>query len=190
MRFGIRELVFVLMLVAMGAASYIFVIEPRNSRTAEVLRETTVKNEKLQQLDVAMQGMSDIGREIDKLTEAISGFEQKLPASRETEVIVKQVWEMAMKQGLTSKSIRPDKPIISASYAELPIRMVITGDFDGFYSFLLDLEKLRRITRMQDMKIEKLRDAEGQMQANVVLSIYFESPTVDNSGEASGSNRL
>ena len=39
----------------------------------------------------------------------------------------------------------PDKPEIGPSYCELPIQMSLSGDFNGFYSFLLQLEKLPRI---------------------------------------------
>ncbi|MCE9591365.1 MAG: type 4a pilus biogenesis protein PilO [Planctomycetes bacterium] len=190
MRFGIREIIFVLALLAMPVAAYIFVFEPRNAQIAEARHEILLKQEKLAQLEAATRSMTDLGKEIDKLSEAISIFEQKLPAEREVEVILKQVWELAAKQGLTPKSIRTDKPIINASYAELPIRMVIIGDFDGFYSFLLDLEKLRRITRMPEMKITKVRDSEGQMQASVVLSIFFEAPAQPGGAGTNGSNRL
>ncbi len=42
---------------------------------------------------------------------------------------------------------------------------------------MLDLEKLKRITRMPQMKLEKITDnddSEGKMRAVVVLSIYFD----------------
>lgn len=186
MRFGMRELIFILALLAMPVAAYIFVFEPRNAQIADARREILVKEEKLAQLESATRSMSDLGQEIDKLSEAITVFEEKLPAQREVEEIVKQVWELAVKHGLNPKSIRTDKPIISPGYAEQPIPIIITGDFDGFYSFLLDLEKLQRITRMPDMKIEKLRDSEGQMQASIVLSVFFESPQDPNAGTSGG----
>ena len=119
--------------------------------------------------------MPDLGKEIDKLSDAIDIFEQKLPAEREVEVILKQVWEMAAKHKLTPRSIRTDKPVPAAQYSELPIRMVIIGDFDGFYSFMLDLEKLKRITQVKQMEIKKLPPQEGQMEADIVLSIFFDS---------------
>ena len=35
-----------------------------------------------------------------------------------------------------------------ASYCEQPIQMTFSGDFNGFYSFLLQLEKLRRMKQL------------------------------------------
>ncbi|MBI1336807.1 MAG: type 4a pilus biogenesis protein PilO [Phycisphaera sp.] len=177
MRFGFRELIFVLLLVATPIASYITLFAPRNQMIAEARAEVRQKQAKLQQLEASTRSIEDLGAEIDKLSEAVEVFEQKLPAEREVEVILKQVWEMASKHQLTPKSVRTDKPVLETGYSELPIKMVILGDFDGFYAFLLDLEKLQRITRMPSMKLVKQqnKDAQdGQMQAEIILSIFFE----------------
>ena len=176
MRFGLREFVFIVVLLTLPVAAYFFVFEPRNVQIAEALKEIEDKESKLAQLEAVTKDIDDLGEEIDKLTTAIEMFEQKLPAQREVEVVLKQVWEMAAQHNLIPKKIRTDKPVGAAQYAELPIQMTIVGDFDGFYSFLLDLEKMQRITRMPKMKLEKAKsNDDGQMQAKVVLSIFFDS---------------
>lgn len=174
MRFGTREMLFLVLLLAMPVAAYFFVFQPRNTQIAEARQEIAQKQEKLRQLEEHTRDMEDLGAQIDRLEQAIALFEQKLPAQQEVEVILKEVWELAARHGLTPKSVRTDKIVAAAQYAELPIELVIIGDFDGFYSFLLDMEKLQRITRMPQMKLQKLKDAEGAVQANLVLSIFFE----------------
>lgn len=184
MRFGLREMLFILVLLAMPVAAYMFVFEPRNAQIAQARREVQLKQDKLAKLEAATRNIDDLGKEIDKLSEAIAIFEQKLPAEREMEVILKEVWELAARHGLTPKSVRTDKPVVTATYAELPIHLVINGDFDGFYSFLLDLEKLRRITRTPQMALKKAPKEDGQMSADMVLSIYFDS---QDAGKSAGS---
>jgi len=183
MKFGTRESIFILLLLAMPVAAYFFVFRPRNIQHTEVMQEIHQKQVKLEQLKVATRNITDLGKEIDKLSETIDLFQQKLPAEREVEVMLKQIWELAAKHRLVPKSIRTDKPVTAAQYAELPINMTIVGNFDGFYSFLLDLEKLRRITRMPQMSLEKIRkNKEGQMEARVVLSIYFDPQSKSTKG--------
>lgn len=176
MRFGMRQAIFFLLLLAVPVCAYFFVFEPRNTQIADARREIQIKQTKLAQLQKATRNIEDLGKEIDRLTESIEIFEQKLPAEREVEVVLKQVWELASRHGLTPKSIRTEKPIVGAQYAELPLKMVIIGDFDGYYSFLYDMAKLRRITRMTKMSLEKLNTEEGQMQADIVMSIFYEAP--------------
>ena len=49
------------------------------------------------------------------------------------------------------------------------------GNFNGFYTFLLQLEKLPRITRITNLTLQKLQDKDGEMQASMTLSIFFEA---------------
>lgn len=175
MRFGLRETLFFLVLLAMPVATYYLVLLPKNQEIAQAREEMRRRQDKLRQLQVATRQIEDIGREIDKLTKAIDVFEAKLPAEKEVEVILKEVWQLAAKHNLKPRSIRTDKPIKNARYSELPLNMIIVGDFDGYYQFLLDLERLSRITRVTQMSLKKLSgDTEGQMEAAFKLSIYFE----------------
>ncbi len=174
MRFGLREFIFILLLLGMPVAAYFFVFEPRNQQIAQAQAEINEKAAKLAQLEAATRTIPDLDLEIVKLAEAVEVFEQKLPAEQEVEVILKEVWNLAERHDLKPRSVRTDKTVTNAQYAEMPIKMVIVGNFDGFYSFLLDLERLRRITRMPQMKLKKLTGEEGSMEAEVVLSIYFD----------------
>ncbi len=176
MRIGIRELIFILLLLAVPAGAYFFVFEPRNRQIDEARKEIAEKQKRLQKLEDYMMKRDDLGQEIAKLSEAIDMFEEKLPPQREVEVVLRGVWNLAAKQKLTPKSIRTDKPISTEQYSELPIRMQIVGDFDGFYQFLQDIEKLNRITRLPMLHLEKQDEQSdtGLMQADMTLAIFFE----------------
>jgi type IV pilus assembly protein PilO len=159
----------------MPTAAWWFVFRPANEQIAQARQEIEAKSQKLDRLEEATRRIEDLGREIEKLTEAIEMFENKLPAEKEVEVVLKEVWQLASRHGLKPRSVRTDKPKQSARYAELPLKMIIIGDFDGFYQFLLDLERLSRITRIPKMDLTKLRDGEeGQMEATFTLNIFFE----------------
>jgi Tfp pilus assembly protein PilO len=191
MRLGLRELIFLMVLISLPIAAYFFVFKPRNTQIEESRAEIQSKQSKLEKLQNATRNIDDLGKEIDKLTEAIVVFEQKLPAQREVEVILQQVWEIASKHALTPKSVKTDKPVPAAQYAEIPIYITIVGDFDGFYSFMLELEKLKRITRIPEMTLKKaVKGTDNQMQADFVMSIFFESNGDLNPSSSSGRNRL
>lgn len=189
MRFGIRELTFLFLLLAIPVAAYFFVFEPRNRQVTQAREEIRQKQAKIQQLEVATKNMDDLGRKIDKLTEAIEVCEEKLPAHREVEVMLKEVWQLAATHDLQSKSVRTDKPVALAHYSGLPINVKIVGHFDGFYSFLLKLEQLRRITRMPRMILKKSANEVGEIEANMVLNIFFEQQS-DGQPVDTARNRL
>jgi len=41
--------------------------------------------------------------------------------------VLREVWQIAEKNGLTTKSVRTLKPVLGNDYSEQPMRMVITG---------------------------------------------------------------
>ncbi len=174
MRFGLREILFFLVLLAMPVATYYFVFQPRNVIDAQGRAEVRQKQMKLKQLEAATREIEDLDDEIAKLSEAIAVFEEKLPEQQQVEVILEEVLNLAAAHELTPKSVRTEKIVESKKYAKQPIKMKIVGNFDGFYEFLLELEKLPRVTQMPTMKLKKRDSEEGYMDADVVLSIFFE----------------
>lgn len=183
MRFGLRELLFVVVLLGLPVAAWWFVFQPINDEIEAVRQENVVKQSKLDKLEVARH-IEDLGKEIGTLDEAIAMFEAKLPAEREVEVILREVWQLATQRGLRPKNFRTDKPVASTLYTELPIKMEMLGDFDGFYAFLLDLERLSRITRLPEMKLKKSKDVEGHMNATFTMTIFFEPVGSSDSNKA------
>jgi len=122
----------------------------------------------------ATAGIDDLRPKITELEHAIHFFEGKLPEEREIDNILKEVWQMAQTNSLETRSVKTLKVEKEAGYSELPIEMTLIGDFPGFYSFLLQLEKLPRITRITQMKLEKINERDGAMKATMTLSIFFE----------------
>lgn len=177
MRFGFRELAFVLLLLGLPVAAYFFVFQPRNTQIAEAREEIRQKQVKLTQLEAATESMPDIPLEIQKLTEAIAMFEQKLPAHHEIHGILDDVDKLAKSSQLQTESFRTEKTSAGAHYSEQPIRMKIRGDFDGLYEFLQQVEQLPRITSTTHLGVTRLKRQElpeGTVEADMVLTIYYE----------------
>ncbi len=183
MRFGIREFIFLIVLLAVPVASYIYVFQPRNEDIEQARTEVEIKQARLNQLAQVQSQIDDIGLEIARGEEAIEVIEEKLPSAGEVEVIVEQVWRLAEEHNLDVLSMESQRPVPAALYMELPLQYTLEGDFDGFYEFLLQLENLPRITRIHNMELEQLagrrgsRDdvPRGHMRTQFSLSVYFES---------------
>ncbi len=183
MRFGLRELLFVVVLLGLPVAAWWFVFRPINNEIDQVRNENTVKQAKLDKLELKRH-INTVGKENERLHEVIAMFEAKLPAEHEIDVILREVWQLATQRGLRPKNFRTEKPVVSALYTAQPIKMEMLGDFDGFYEFLLDLERLSRITQLPEMKLKKSKDVEGHMQATFTMTIYFEPESPTNEPKA------
>jgi len=111
------------------------------------------------------------------LQEAIRFFESKLPPTSEIHKVLEQVTVIAQKQGLKPKTIRTLQKKDNSGYIEQPLQMELEGDFNSFYSFLLELEKLPRITKIRELELNKQKESEGQITADFIVSIFFQNKT-------------
>ncbi len=179
MKLGLREILFFSVLIGLLGFTWFFVLSKATAKYEAVQADCAAMQQKLSNLRQATAGIDDINRKLVELQQAITFFESKLPQEKEIDKILKEVWQMAESNSLQTRTIKTLKSDRAACYSEQPIQMNLTGNFTGFYTFLLQLEKLPRITRVTQMKLEKINASEGDMQAQMTLSIFFEP---DSSG--------
>jgi type IV pilus assembly protein PilO len=183
MKLGIREILFFMVMLGVLGSAYFLVFTKANARRDALRQDTILKQRELSDLHTATMGVNDLNREIDDLQSAIKFFDSKLPAQREVDTILQQISQISTQAGLITRTVRPNKAEATANYSEEPIQLTLAGSYEGFYQFLFDLEKLPRLTRVTQMKLTKNYDHEGQMTADVTLSIYF-APDLQSSATA------
>jgi type IV pilus assembly protein PilO len=174
MRFGARELIFLAVMIGLLGSSYFFVFARANSTRLIKEQELAAKQKSLMELSQSTAGIEDLKGRIVELQRAIEYFDSKLPQERDFDSILRELSELAQRNSLATKTVRTLKSVRDAAYSEQPIQMSMTGSFEGFYQFLLELEKLPRITRVTQMNLQKINDREGQMTATLTVSIFFE----------------
>jgi len=174
MKIGVRELLFFVVMLGVLGSVYFFVFSKANARREALEADTLAKQRQLDALEAATSGINDRNRKLGELESAIKFFDGKLPAQREVDTILQQVSQTSQAAGLSTKTVRPSKSETTAHYSEEPIELILTGSFEGFYKFLLELEKLPRLTRVTEVKLTKIDEKGGaQMTAHMTLSIYF-----------------
>jgi type IV pilus assembly protein PilO len=173
MKFGIRELLFLAVMIGTVTASF-FSLKRSIAHREALQAETESWKRQLAALNQSGSDNVDWNKKIADLKDAIKFLEGKLPAEKEIDVILTQVENMVKANALEKKMVKPLKIDRSANYNELPIEMSLSGDFNGFYAFLQQLEKMPRITRLTNMALTKITDRDGAMQARITLSIFFE----------------
>lgn len=187
MKFGLREAVFTVLLMAIPAGAWWFVFRPNNARNAQRLEQIQAKREKLKDLNHATATIGDLKREIVSLEKAIRFLESRLPDEKEIDKVLREIWKLAEANRLKTNSIRTlkwraDKAFTakSAPQAELPIEVRLEGDFRGFYTFLQAVENQPRIMRIRKMTLEQAAKAPtGHVQATFEMSIFFERETTE-----------
>ncbi len=174
---GLRKIVFFVLLLGVPFLAYQYMIKPANKLLAEQNARVQTKIAKLAEIEKATSTAENLTKQLEELQDAIGFFESKLPPKSKIHKVLEQVTVIAQKQGLEPKMIRTLKKENNSGYIEQPLKMELEGNFNAFYSFLLELEKLPRIMKIRELKLEKIRELEGQIKTDFIVSIFFQNKT-------------
>lgn len=175
MRFGTRELILFLSVLLLPIVSYFVVFRPQTANINKAKAEISHKQEMLSKLRSETSRNADLLKVNEELSARIDEMESLLPSNKEIDQIVRQVSGLAIDAGLTPPSLKSAKPIAAAQYREQPLEMKTSGTFEGFYNFLIEVERLPRITRIVDMNLTDSTEEGVELEASFTLSIYFQN---------------
>jgi len=182
MRSGPREIVFIVLLIAIPFGAWRYVIRPRNARTEQIHQAIEAKQDELDVLGCTKAAIGDLKKEITELSEAMAFFESKLPSEKEIDKVLHSLWQLAKSNTLVTKGIRTrDRKktgiaSFDSPHCDQPIVMQLEGNFMKFYALLQALENQPRIMRIRDMKVTEAADApEGFIQAEFTMSVFSEA---------------
>lgn len=175
---GIRKAVFFVLLLGVSAAGYHIMIRPANQKLAEARQLVNGKRAKLAEFQEATLKAEDLSKQLSQLEEAVNFFESKLPPTSEIHKVLEHLTVIVQKQGLEPKTIRTlARKEDNRGYVEQPLKMELVGNFNAFYSFLLEIEKLPRIMKIRELKLNKDRGGDGEVTADFIISIFFQNKT-------------
>ncbi|MDD5063469.1 MAG: type 4a pilus biogenesis protein PilO [Phycisphaerae bacterium] len=174
---GLRKAVFFVLLVGVAYAAYQYMIKPANRHLTEQKARLATKLANLSEFEKATAAAEDLSHQLEQLQEAVEFFESKLPPTIEIDKVLGDITVIGEKQGVKCRTIRRLEKKDNSGYVEQLLEMKLEGDFDSFYSFLLELEKLPRIMKVRKLELVKQEKSEGQIAVDFVVSIFFQSKT-------------
>lgn len=175
MRFTTRELILFLAVLMVPIVSYFVVFKPQSANIERAKTEIQHKREMLASLRAETARNEDLKKANETIGQRITEMESLLPTDKEIDLIVRQVSALAVESGLTPPTLKSVKPVAAARFREQPLEMSTAGTFEGFYEFLLALERLPRLTRIVDLVLKDSNTEGIEVEAEFTLSIYFQS---------------
>jgi type IV pilus assembly protein PilO len=182
MPLGPRAALVLVVVIGLPVTSYLTFFRPANIKLTREREECDHKEKTLEKLAELTSRDADLQRANEEIVTSVRLVESRLPSGKEIDGLVRQVSDLAVNAGLNAPGIRSAKPIPAALYMEQPLEMEVTGDFVGFFTFLSQVEKLPRITRVHDLKITGSGRGDSDVKAEFTLSIYFQDETQTTPG--------
>jgi Tfp pilus assembly protein PilO len=160
-----------------GLASAVAVVFAQTQQRGVIEAQIATKEATIAQMREATTGVDEVQANVGDLSRAVALVESKLAPERSLDQIVKDVWQMAEADSLQTQAIQPLNIVHRGNYCEQPVELKLTGDFNAFYAFMLQLEKLPRLVRITHMELHRLPDQNGAMAVRMTIGIFYQPET-------------
>jgi Tfp pilus assembly protein PilO len=160
-----RSLVFliVLALVLVTGLWWMFLISPKNQAIADA--ETRLEDAESQEvlLRTQIKRLQDIKDAEVSYIVAIGEIEQSLPERPELAAFIDDVTLLASRTGVNLDSISPSAPSENTTlgFYEMPVGLLIQGEFFEVLGFLYGIEAMDRLVRVDGISLSRTEAAAG-----------------------------
>ena len=139
----------------------------RSEDTEQTLRqEFKTKHAKAVNLEVYKQQLKDIERSFGALL-------RQLPGKTEVPNLLVDISQTGLSAGLEEKLFQPQPEQKRDFYAELPIRITLTGSYHEFGEFVSGIAALPRIVTLHNIEIKSVnKDAYDQLTLDLTAKTY------------------
>ena len=97
-------------------------------------------------------------RQVLEMERLFADMLQQLPGSTEVPNLVEDISKMGVASGLQFTLIKPEPEVNKDFYAELPIRISVTGNYHDLASFISSVAGLQRIVTLDDFTIKRPKE--------------------------------
>lgn len=169
-RAGAVALCFVILSVVL---TYVFVwdeqvpeLQKREDVEQTLRTEFKAKHAKAVNLEVYKQQLKDIERSFGALL-------RQLPGKTEVPNLLVDISQTGLSAGLEEKLFQPQPEQHKDFYAELPIKITLTGSYHQFGEFVSGIAALPRIVTLHDIEIKSAnKDAYDQLTLDLTAKTY------------------
>jgi type IV pilus assembly protein PilO len=112
--------------------------------------------------------------QLAEMEQSFGAMLRKLPNKTEVPNLLTDISQQGTAAGLDQKLFQPNAQVIKDFYAELPIRMRLTGSFHSIGSFVSGIAALPRIVTLHDVEITQVGKTPGsdQLQLDLTAKTY------------------
>lgn len=117
-------------------------------------------------------------KQLQEITIASDQLLKQLPDSSEIENLLISINQAGGTRGLKFEYFKPEKEIVSEFYAELPIKIKVTGTYDSIGNFATDISQLSRVVVLKDINLTS-NNGLISMEATAKTFRYLDSSEIE-----------
>lgn len=162
------------LIVLLAALDYSFLYSPLATRRADLsgqLEQLRTERERKKKLAADRPKLRD---ELNRLQGMLKEAVAQLPARKEIPDLLKTIAGKAREAGLEVVLFRPRGENYRDFYAEVPVEIMVRGDFHDMLAFFDEVGRLSRVVNLSNIELRqsKAKNGAGPMEAVAVATAF------------------
>jgi len=171
-----KAIVVVILILLLGYFYFFYFLQPAFGTRAQL-------KENLENLDRQIAARQRVVKQIERHKKEIVELEKnlqeavaKLPEQKEIPGLLTSISEAGQREGLENLLFKPSEPVAREFYKELPVDIIIMGNYHDIALFFDRVANLPRIVNITDIKMQKSRKQGAEtdnLTAQCLLKTYM-----------------
>lgn len=176
--FSVLTFLGVVITIAMLGLGYFFVISSSiEDWDNEVIKEEKYKQEYAEKIKQAVN-LDLYKKQLQEITIASDQLLRQLPDKSEVEKLLIYINQAGGTRGLKFDYFKPETEKLSEFYAELPVKIKVTGTYAAIGNFATDVSQLSRVVILKDINLTT-SNGFTSMEATAKTFRYLDSNEID-----------
>jgi type IV pilus assembly protein PilO len=160
-------------LVALGVASYFFLISPVQERIAALVQRKAQVTTEVTQARAQVAEIERFRRELAELEKRLVLLQDRLPSEKETPTLYRALSSAAEQAGLGVSLFQPRDARAKDVVNEIPIILAAEGNYHQLAKFFERVAALPRVVTINDFKMSGQGKSRNSMKADLTLATYM-----------------
>ncbi len=168
----VKAVVILVGCIGLGAATYYLDTKDQIAKFDQVRAKETELRTSFEAKERKAANLNAYREQLEEMKESFGAMLRQLPDKTEVAALLVDVSQTGLAAGLEFELFQPEGELSKDFYAELPIRIRVTGEYHEFGNFISGLAALPRIVTIHDAKITNAAGAaKGTGAAGAKLSL-------------------
>lgn len=159
---------------------YFYFLQPLLDRQESLGLERNTLEARVAEKEKLVGEMDRYKKGIEELKQEFAVVIQKLPEQKEIPGLMTAISTAGRGEGLEFLLFEPLPPVTREFYAEIPVKITVTGKFAEIRGFFENVAALPRVVNVTDIAVSRGReDTGGGLTANCIMKTYMFVETKD-----------
>lgn len=174
----LRAVALAILFALVLGAGYMFMIKEKLAERDRVAAEEQTLRATFETRQRRAAALDQYREQLDEMQRTFGAMLRQLPGQTEVENLLVDISQSALAAGLEQQLFQPQAEVTRDFYAELPIRMTLSGDYHAFGTFASNVAALPRIVTLHDIKIVPQaargasQEATGPLTMEIIARTY------------------